>query len=58
MSVFDETLFGLVPVLYREVDRALSARRRAAAGAGVPPVPELGSWVGGDRTATRTSRTR
>jgi phosphoenolpyruvate carboxylase len=41
MSLFDETLFRLVPVLYRELQRAT----------GTPPATVLrwGSWVGGDR---------
>ncbi|GAC1616951.1 MAG: phosphoenolpyruvate carboxylase [Candidatus Dormibacteraceae bacterium] len=43
MSVFDESLFGLVPVLYREMERAL------ADGGPVRPYLSWGSWVGGDR---------
>ena len=51
MTAFDETLFRLVPAVYRALDRAAArgrrARRRAA-----PPVPaflRFGTWVGGDR---------
>jgi phosphoenolpyruvate carboxylase len=47
MIAFDETLFRVVPAVYRELDRAVAG----AAGAG-PPVPaflRFGSWVGADR---------
>src|SRR5438309_5624148 len=43
MSVFDESLFPLVPVLYRELERALGA------GPEERPYLRWGSWVGGDR---------
>ncbi len=49
MAVFDQTLFALVPALYRELDRALEPD---AAGRRPPRVPAFlhwGSWVGGDR---------
>jgi phosphoenolpyruvate carboxylase len=49
MAAFDETLFGVVPVVYRELDRALA---RADAEPGASPVPaflRFGSWVGADR---------
>ena len=50
MAVFDETLFRVVPAVYRELDRALAA---AESGDGVaPPVHaflRFGSWVGADR---------
>jgi phosphoenolpyruvate carboxylase len=46
MTAFDETLFRVVPAVYRELDRAV-------AGTGVSnPVPaflRFGSWVGADR---------
>ena len=50
MSIFDETLFRLVPLLYRELDRALagpdeSGRRPPA----FPAFVRWGTWVGGDR---------
>jgi phosphoenolpyruvate carboxylase len=48
MTAFDETLFRVVPAVYRELDRAL-----AGPGAGpATPVPaylRFGSWVGADR---------
>jgi len=47
MTAFDETLFRVVPAVYRELDRAA-----AGAGGGESPVPaflRFGSWVGADR---------
>jgi phosphoenolpyruvate carboxylase len=44
MAIFDESLFTLVPVLYRELERALSRPAQR-----VRPFFHLGSWVGGDR---------
>ncbi|MGD0608405.1 MAG: phosphoenolpyruvate carboxylase [Streptosporangiaceae bacterium] len=49
MAAFDETLFQVVPVVYRELDRALAGQ---ASGQTSPPVPaflRFGSWVGADR---------
>ena len=49
MAVFDETLFLVVPEIYRALDWALnpsdSGRRPPLA----PPFLRFGSWVGGDR---------
>jgi phosphoenolpyruvate carboxylase len=42
-AVFDESLFTLVPVLYRELERALGSRSDER------PYLQWGSWVGGDR---------
>ena len=50
MAAFDETLFRVVPVVYRELDRALASsagrwpddRARRLAGVGVPAVRQLG----------------
>jgi phosphoenolpyruvate carboxylase len=47
MTAFDETLFRVVPAVYRELDRAI-----ADPGGAVSPVPaflRFGSWVGADR---------
>ncbi|HTS14650.1 MAG TPA: phosphoenolpyruvate carboxylase, partial [Candidatus Sulfotelmatobacter sp.] len=61
MTFFDETLFGVVPQLYRAVDVALDG----ASGARPPRVAaflRLGSWIGADRdgnaavTAEHTTR--
>ena len=49
MAVFDETLYLVVPEIYRALDRAMapadSGRRPPLA----PPFLRFGSWVGGDR---------
>ena len=46
MTAFDETLFRVVPAVYRELDRALvwrgRRRRPAGSGAGLPAVRQLG----------------
>ena len=47
MTAFDETLFRVIPAVYRELDRAV-----AGTGGGESPVPpflRFGSWVGADR---------
>ena len=54
MTVFDETLFRVVPTVYRELDRALATRSLAATDTGraTPAAPaflRFGSWVGADR---------
>lgn len=49
MAVFDETLFRLVPDLYRELDAGLSPGDAGARPPLAPPFVRLGSWVGGDR---------
>ena len=49
MGVFDETLFRLVPSVYRELSASLDTSN---SGAQPPPAPaylRFGSWVGGDR---------
>ena len=48
MTAFDETLFRVVPSVYRELDRALSPRSGAEP-ARVPAFIRFGSWVGADR---------
>jgi phosphoenolpyruvate carboxylase len=50
MAAFDETLFRVVPVVYRELDRALAASDGPVHGAEpVPAYLRFGSWVGADR---------
>ena len=48
MTAFDETLFRVVPAVYRELDRALSAQSGAQP-TKVPAFIRFGSWVGADR---------
>jgi phosphoenolpyruvate carboxylase len=47
MTAFDETLFRIVPMVYRELDRALADTGEA--GATAPAFLRFGSWVGADR---------
>ncbi len=52
MTAFDETLFRVVPAVYRELDRALDPAARGATPLAATPVPaylRFGSWVGADR---------
>ena len=54
MTAFDETLFRVVPTVYRELDRAVATRSPAAADSGraaalAPAFLRFGSWVGADR---------
>jgi phosphoenolpyruvate carboxylase len=54
MTAFDETLFQVVPAVYRELDRAVAAADSGTASSmpGASPVPaflRFGSWVGADR---------
>src|SRR4029077_19539740 len=56
MTAFDETLFRVVPAVYRELDRALAARPDEPAGTRspapaytAPAFLRFGSWVGADR---------
>ena len=49
MTAFDETLFRLVPDVYRALDHVLLGQESGAAASPVPPFLRFGSWVGGDR---------
>jgi phosphoenolpyruvate carboxylase len=49
MTAFDETLFGVVPVLYRSLDRALSGPASGRVASPAPAFLRFGSWIGGDR---------
>jgi len=49
MAAFDETLFRVVPVLYRSLDQALQGPRSGEAAAVAPAFLRFGSWVGADR---------
>jgi phosphoenolpyruvate carboxylase len=49
MAAFDETLFRIVPVVYRELDRALAGSASGQTPSQVPAFLRFGSWVGADR---------
>jgi phosphoenolpyruvate carboxylase len=49
MAVFDETLYLVVPDIYRALDRALSPSDSGRRPPLAPPFLRFGSWVGGDR---------
>lgn len=49
MSVFDHTLFPVVPQVYRQTDDWLHGEHRGAAPPRVPAFIRLGSWIGADR---------
>src|SRR5689334_4475256 len=47
MTAFDETLFRVVPAVYRELDRAVA--ESVGLGSPAPAFLRFGSWVGADR---------
>jgi phosphoenolpyruvate carboxylase len=49
MTAFDETLFRLVPAVYRALDHVLLGQESGTTVSPVPPFLRFGSWVGGDR---------
>jgi phosphoenolpyruvate carboxylase len=49
MTAFDETLFRLVPAVYRELDHVLLGPGSGAAPSPAPAFLRFGSWVGADR---------
>jgi phosphoenolpyruvate carboxylase len=49
MTAFDETLFRVVPAVYRSLDQALAGPDSGRVPAAVPAFLRFGSWVGGDR---------
>jgi phosphoenolpyruvate carboxylase len=48
MTAFDETLFRVVPAVYRELERALRVEGQGSGGR-TPAFIRFGSWVGADR---------
>ncbi|MCL2584352.1 MAG: phosphoenolpyruvate carboxylase [Streptosporangiales bacterium] len=49
MTAFDETLFRLVPLVYRALDHVLLESSSGSAPSPAPAFLRFGSWVGGDR---------
>jgi phosphoenolpyruvate carboxylase len=49
MTAFDETLFRVVPALYRSLDRALTGPASGRVASAAPPFIRYGSWIGADR---------
>jgi phosphoenolpyruvate carboxylase len=49
MTAFDETLFRVVPALYRSLDHVLTGEDCGRVPAAAPAFLRYGSWVGGDR---------
>ncbi len=49
MTAFDETLFRVVPALYRSLDRALAGPASGRVASAAPPFLRFGSWIGADR---------
>ena len=48
-TAFDQTLFGVVPALYRSLDRALQGEDSGRMPPLAPPFLRYGSWIGADR---------
>jgi phosphoenolpyruvate carboxylase len=48
-TAFDETLFGVVPELYRALDRALQGSQAGQVAPAAPAFLRYGSWIGADR---------
>ncbi|MBV9792797.1 MAG: phosphoenolpyruvate carboxylase [Actinobacteria bacterium] len=49
MTAFDETLFRVVPALYRSMDHAVTGAASGTVPSPVPAFLRFGSWVGADR---------
>jgi phosphoenolpyruvate carboxylase len=49
MTAFDETLFLVVPALYRSLDRALNGAESGRTAPAAPAFLRYGSWIGADR---------
>lgn len=49
LSVFDHSLFQIVPQVYRAVESALPGADPGVSAPNVPAFIEFGTWVGGDR---------
>lgn len=49
MAIFDETLYTVVPAVYRRLDDMLQGTNAGGRAPLVAPFVRVGSWVGGDR---------
>ncbi len=49
MAIFDETLYTVVPAVYRRLDHVLQGEHAGGRAPLVKPFVRVGSWVGGDR---------
>lgn len=49
LGIFDETLFSVLPVVYRRLDNWLLGESTGIARPQVTPFVRLGSWIGADR---------
>ena len=49
LAVFDETIFRVLPLVYREMDRALGPETVGTRPSAAPGFLRWGSWIGGDR---------
>ena len=49
MALFDQTIFSVVPQVYRDVERALEPESSGVRPPAFPPFLRWSTWVGGDR---------
>jgi phosphoenolpyruvate carboxylase len=49
MALFDQTIFRVVPLVYRDVERALDPKGSGTRAPGFTPFLRWNTWVGGDR---------